>query len=162
TGLRISEAIGLTWDAVELGDEPRIHVRQQVYRGNVRPPKSRYGIRTIPLAPRIAQPLRARRSDIDPGPGQPVFASADGGFLDSHNLRHRVLGPAVREAGLDGIGFHTLRHTCASVLFESGKNAKQVQMWLGHHDPGFTLSTYVHLLDQGLGDLGFIDDVLAA
>jgi len=35
-------------------------------------------------------------------------------------------------------------------------------MWLGHHDPGFTLSTYVHLLDNGLGDVGFIDEVLAA
>ena len=67
----------------------------------------------------------------------------------------------MREAGLDGVGFHTLRHTCASLLFESGKNAKQVQTWLGHHDPGFTLSTYVHLLDKGLGDVGFIDEVLS-
>lgn len=28
---------------------------------------------------------------------------------------------------------------------------KQVADWLGHADPGFTLRTYVHLLDAGLG-----------
>ncbi|MGH3082969.1 MAG: tyrosine-type recombinase/integrase [Gaiellaceae bacterium] len=29
------------------------------------------------------------------------------------------------------MGFHTLRHTCATMLFRHGLNAKQVQMWLG-------------------------------
>ena len=28
---------------------------------------------------------------------------------------------------------------------------KQVADWLGQADPGFTLRTYVHLLDAGLG-----------
>jgi hypothetical protein len=42
-------------------------------------------------------------------------------------------------------------------LFASGKNPKQVQMWLGHSDPGFTLRTYVHLIDDGLGDADFLD-----
>jgi integrase len=46
---------------------------------------------------------------------------------------------------------HTLRHTCASILFAEGRNAVQVQRWLGHHSPSFTLDVYVHLLD---GDLG--------
>jgi hypothetical protein len=43
------------------------------------------------------------------------------------------------------------RHTCASLLFEAGRNIEQVQEWLGHADPGFTLRTYVHLLDAGVG-----------
>lgn len=34
---------------------------------------------------------------------------------------------------------------------------KQVQEWLGHHDPGFTLKTYVHLMDDGLGGADFLD-----
>ena len=49
------------------------------------------------------------------------------------------------------VSFHTFRHTCASLLFEEGRNVKQVADWLGHADPGFTLRTYVHLLDAGLG-----------
>lgn len=55
------------------------------------------------------------------------------------------------------VTFHTLRHTCASLLFEDGRNIKQVQEWLGHADPGFTLRTYVHLMDAGVGDAEFFD-----
>ena len=33
-----------------------------------------------------------------------------------------------------------------------------VQEWLGHHSPAFTLATYVHLMDGGLGDADFLDD----
>jgi hypothetical protein len=58
-----------------------------------------------------------------------------------------------------GAGFHTLRHTCATMLFRNGLNAKQVQMWLGHHSPAFTLATYVHLLPDDLPDAAFLDDV---
>ena len=54
-------------------------------------------------------------------------------------------------------GFHTFRHTCATMLFRHGLNAKQVQMWLGHHSPAFTLATYVHLLPDDLPDAGFLD-----
>jgi integrase len=38
-----------------------------------------------------------------------------------------------------------------------GWNAKQVQAWLGHHSPAFTLSVYVHLLADGLPDPSFLD-----
>jgi len=38
------------------------------------------------------------------------------------------------------------------MLFEGGKNAKQVQTWLGHHSPSFTVDTYVHLLRDGPGE----------
>ena len=80
-----------------------------------------------------------------------------------------MLKPAAIAAGLcvpRGVGrptaeswvsFHTFRHTCASLLFEAGKDVKQVQEWLGHADPGFTLRTYVHLMDDGLGDADFLD-----
>ncbi len=49
------------------------------------------------------------------------------------------------------VTFHTFRHTCASLLFDDGRNIKQVQEWLGHADPAFTLGTYVHLMDAGVG-----------
>jgi integrase len=45
----------------------------------------------------------------------------------------------------------TLRHTCASRLFAQGRNAMQVQRWLRHQSTAFTLSVYVHLLDDDLG-----------
>src|SRR5829696_4363065 len=57
--------------------------------------------------------------------------------------------------------FHTFRHTCASLLFEAGRDVKQVSAWLGHTDPAFTLRTYVHLMDNGIGDAAFMDQVFA-
>lgn len=36
------------------------------------------------------------------------------------------------------------------MLFRHGLNAKQVQGWTGHHSPVFTLSVYVHLLEEDI------------
>jgi hypothetical protein len=35
-----------------------------------------------------------------------------------------------------------------------------VSEWLGHADPSFTLSTYIHLLDDGIGGAEFFDEAL--
>jgi hypothetical protein len=43
------------------------------------------------------------------------------------------------------------------MLFRHGLNAKQVQVWLGHHSPAFTLATYVHLLRDDLPSSDFLD-----
>jgi hypothetical protein len=75
-------------------------------------------------------------------------------MLDPGNLHAGVLKPA-RAAGLDWVGFHKLRHTCATELFRRGLNAKQVQVWLGHHSPAFTMATYLHLLSDELPDSPF-------
>jgi integrase len=37
---------------------------------------------------------------------------------------------------------------------------KQVAERLGHADPAFTLRTYVHLMDEGLGDAEFLDEAV--
>jgi integrase len=71
---------------------------------------------------------------------------------DPHHLHLRVLKPACSEAGVECAGFHTFRHTVASRMFDAGRNAAQIQHWLGHHSAAFTLKTYVHLLDPS--DLG--------
>jgi Phage integrase family len=82
----------------------------------------------------------------------PVFPSRVGSCLDSQKLRKRVLNPAREQAGLPWVGFHAFRHTCATLLFAEGRNAVQVQRWLGHHSAAFTLATYVHLLDGDIGE----------
>jgi integrase len=158
SGLRVSEAIGLTWADVEFGERPRLKVRQQLCRGKRKRLKSRAGRRDVPLSQRMAQRLWvARRGQRQSGP---VFATPIGTPLRDENVRQRVLKPAARLAGVPWVGFHTFRHTCASLLFESGKDVKQVQEWLGHADPGFTLRTYVHLLDGGLGGADFLDEAV--
>jgi integrase len=115
----------------------------------------------VPLGADLVSELRARRKASEWGRDEDlVFASATGTPLDHSNLMARVLRPVAEEVGAPWAGFHTLRHTCASMLFERGANAKQVQRWLGHHSPSFTLDTYVHLLEDDLGeplDLAVVD-----
>jgi integrase len=173
TGLRISEAIGLTWRHLDLGTRPRVLVREQFCEGERRRLKSRQGRRDLPLSAGMAERLRARRRDSYRGDTAPVFATLAGTELSRPNLAGRVLKPAAAAVGLTTdvagkdepapwVSFHTFRHICASLLFAEGKNVKQVQAWLGHADPGFTLRTYVHLLDEGLGDADFLDEAVTA
>jgi hypothetical protein len=56
--------------------------------------------------------------------------------------RHFLLAGTAYGGTVTGLG---------TLLFAEGRNAVQVQRWLGHHSPAFTLATYVHLLD---GDVG--------
>jgi integrase len=75
------------------------------------------------------------------------------GPVSRHSRSHSNLYQPAREAAdLPWVGFHVFRHTCASILFAEGRNAVQVQRWLGHHSAAFTLATYVHLLDGDLGE----------
>jgi integrase len=149
TGLRISEALALRWNDIDLGEQ-RLRVTRRLFKGTFAAPKSKYGRRLVPLNPELAQDLwRARKHTATPADDDPVFPSATGGFLDYDNVYDRILVPAQRRAGLK-TGAHVLRHTCATMLFQAGWNAKQVQVFLGHHSPAFTLATYVHLLAEDL------------
>ena len=71
-----------------------------------------------------------------------------------------VLHPVAVRAGLPWVSFHNFRHTCASLLFAAGKNVKQVQVRLWYAGTGFTVGTYIHLMDEGLGDADFLDGVV--
>jgi len=152
TGLRVSELIALQWRHLRLdGSEPCVRVRRALAKGRVEPPKSKHGKRDVPLSSALVSELRAWRRETEwPGDEDLVFPSLTGTALNPDNLRPRVLRPAAEEAGAPWAGFHTFRHTCASMLFERGFNVKQVQRWLGHHSPSFTLDAYVHLLDEAL------------
>jgi len=149
-GLRIGEAIELRWGDVDLGART-VKVRRKFYGGKVGRPKSRYGRRTLRLTDELAAELWRLRKETRAGDDDLVFTSATGARINPSNLMSRVLKKAGRESGVgDWIGFHTFRHTCATLLFAEGWNPKQVQKWMGHHSAAFTVDTYVHLLDDDL------------
>ena len=153
TGLRWSEFAALRWGDLQLdGSKPCVRVRRAIVRGRVKPPKSKYGRRDIPLDAGLVNELRHARAESEWSTDDClVFPATNGEPLRQENVRRRILRLAAEEADLAWIGFHTFRHTCASLLFDRGANAVQVQRWLGHHSPAFTLSTYVHLMDGGVG-----------
>ncbi len=156
TGVRRSELLAFEVRHLALdGESPHVKVRQRVRRRKgsgivVGPLKSRHARRDLPIPLALADRLRVllgRR-----GEGELVFRSTVASVLDPDNLADRVLAPACAQAGVPWAGFHTFRHTVASRLFAQGRNVVQVQRWLGHHSPSFTLDTYVHLLDGDLGE----------
>jgi integrase len=161
TGLRISEATGLTWKHLELDNKPRVKVREQFYPGKRKVLlKSEAGRRDIPLAPRMTARLTAHREANYSGPEEPIFTSNVGTELIRGKVAKNVLHPARALVGMPWVTFHSFRHTCASLLFANGKNLKQIQTWLGHADSAFTLRTYIHLLEDGVGSADFLDDAI--
>jgi integrase len=156
SGLRRSELLALEVRHLHLtGDRPHVKVRQrtrwQKGQGQLLGPlKSRHARRDLPIPLALADELRRRLAGR--GEGELAFAGFAGRPYDPHHLHLRVLKPACAEAGVEWAGFHTFRHTVASRMFDAGRNAAQIQHWLGHHSAAFTLKTYVHLLDPS--DLG--------
>lgn len=162
TGLRIFEAIGLRWCDVDLDARPPyLRVRQAIVKGIVGAPKSRHGARTIPLTDDLGRRLCQLRP-ADAKPEDLVFRNGRGRPLAPNNLRNRILGPAATRAGVPGIGLHTLRHTCASLLIERGTSPLRLQRWMGHHAAAYTLDTYGHLIDDELGDALDLDRLAIA
>jgi integrase len=147
-GLRISEAIALQRLHLQLdADEPEVCIRRAVVRERVEPPKSKHGRREV----RLPAPLVARlRVHLAAQPDQDstalAFPNESGSALDPNNLRRRVLKPLVEEVNAPWAGFHTFRHTFASIHLSQGTNLLQLSRALGHHSPAFTLTRYTHLL----------------
>lgn len=148
TGARWSEAIA--WQRRDLDlDEGCLNVRRSLYEGKPQPPKTHRSRRSIPLSPALLHRLDTATSNLDPE--ELIFSASNGAPLRAENVRRRQLKPAGEKTGVAWIGFHTFRHTAASLLFAGGANVVRVQRFLGHHSPAFTLDTYIHLLDEDLG-----------
>lgn len=168
-GLRIGEAIELRWQDVTFepvigeGENARryegavVWVRRRWYRGKVAGPKSKFGRRKLKLAPVKAQALRAHyERELAEGRGKPedlVFTTQfEHVRIDQGNLARDMLHPVRDELGIPWLTWHVFRHTSITRRFLSGWNAKQIQIFAGHHDPAFSLSRYVHLLSKELPD----------
>ncbi|MEU5549157.1 tyrosine-type recombinase/integrase [Micromonospora sp. NPDC047793] len=105
-GLRWGECAGLPWEAVDL-DRGLLHVAQvavETHSGIVLRayPKSRAGVRTVPMPPFLVDELRRRRGAAVPDGRALVFADRDGGPQRRSNFRRRVWLPSLVRAGLLG------------------------------------------------------------
>jgi len=147
-GLRISEGIALQRLHLQLdGSEPEVCVRRGIVRGRVEPPKSRHGKREVRLPAPLVYRLRAHlAAQEDQDSTALLFPNTNGGPLNPNNVRPRILKPLAEEVNAPWAGFHTFRHTFASLHLARGTNLLQLSRALGHHSAAFTLSRYTHLL----------------
>lgn len=145
TGLRQSELLGLRWRDIDWSAQ-RIRVRNAfVRREHSGEGKSDLSTRrSVPMADRLAADLDrwSRRSLYTLGDDL-VFAHPQLGTpLDRSKVTLRFK-QACRDAGVEPIKFHDLRHTFATRLAASGQPLRTIQEFLGHADLK-TTQIYAH------------------
>ncbi|WP_174535057.1 tyrosine-type recombinase/integrase [Micromonospora chalcea] len=114
-GLRWGECAGLTWSSVDLDRASLrvVQVAEETHGGIVlRPyPKSRAGVRTVPLPSFLLAALRELHTAADdPDPRALVFRDRVGRPLRRSNFRRRVWLPSLVRAGLLGQVVNTGPH----------------------------------------------------
>jgi integrase len=133
TGLRISEALALTWDDVTTDGVV------------VRKGKTKAAERTVMLIPSVRRLLSELRLSQPPGT-RLVFSTADGAPLARRNAL-RTLHACCKRAELPKYTLHELRHTFASILIDQRELPTLVANQMGHADPGVTMKVYAHLFE---------------
>ena len=153
-GLRISEALHLTWTDVDVdglvilvtGSRKRGRERAET-SGSTKGDRSR----AVEFGPRTAgmlRDLRAREAEHRSADlrSRPVFATADGRRLSRNTVSRGWHKAALRDAGLrETLRLHDLRHTAAASWLAAGLPLIYVQRQLGHASITTTEAQYGHL-----------------
>jgi len=141
TGCRISEALNLRWQDVEIYKKPTaagtIGRVQLIGKGDKQ--------RTVPLLPDTLESL-GEIKDIGP-----VFQQWLVGTTSRH-FKACVRNAAEKfpeDSGFEAYHFHCLRHTAATNMLEKGLRLETIQKILGHVNAS-TTQIYAHVLDDFL------------
>lgn len=161
TGMREGEALGLTWDCVNL-DKGTLLINKQLQK--VRGSNGEYSLvstkngkgRSITVAPFVVSVLRrSRRRQLE---NKLLYGEcwSDSGFVFTddlgRHLKHQTVYLDFKKV-MEAIGspetrFHDLRHSYAVAAIRSGDDIKTVQENLGHATAAFTLDVYGHVTEQ--------------
>ena len=174
TGLRQAELLGLTWRDIDL-DLLTISVNKALYKRRgvteFKEPKTSHSRRLVAMTPKLALFLReyqAERKALYQELGKElalddlVFATIDGKPVDPYVLSH-TFNKLAKKTGLNGVRFHDLRHTFASLMLLRGAKPKVISEALGHASVAFTLDTYSHIIEGMQQDaMALLDEVLPA
>lgn len=136
TGLRVGEALALTWDDIDLRSRS-IHINKTLYRGQIQDPKSKSSFRDIPLGDDVFLLLRRHYT---PSRGI-IWRNTIGSAVSYRSLLDSFKRYCDR-CGIPPYGLHTLRHTYATNALTAGVNTKVLSEILGHASISITLGIY--------------------
>jgi integrase len=147
TGLRLGECLGLTVDRVDFLRRT-VRVDRQLVKGAggmvFGPPKTRAGVRAIPVPALVTDLLAAHLAQFPAGQDGLIFTTSTGAPVPRSNWSDRYRAACVVAAVEGRTRSHDLRHVAASALIASGLSVAAVQAVLGHASPAETLEVYTH------------------
>jgi integrase len=145
TGLRVSEILALQWRDFDFA-HLSFTVTRGVVHGRIDDVKSEYSHDLLPLAPPLAQILKAWREVAYPTPEGWVFANpVTGRPYHASSLAKRHLRPVGQALGRP-LGWHTFRHTYRSWLDAVGAPVGVQQKLMRHAQISTTMNTYGNAL----------------
>jgi len=116
-GLRVSEALGLKWSDIDW-ELQTVTIRRSAYRGAIDETKTTSSKAKLPLHPVLAELLVVWRTK---GDSEWVFANPSTDMpYQSPSMQQRWIRPAGEAIGIQGLGFHSLRHSYRSWLDSAG------------------------------------------
>jgi integrase len=158
-GLRISEALGLTWADVDFAAKV-IHVRRQLDPdGTIRDvTKTRSSTADVPLLPALDRELKAHRSrqaEVElrlVHASHLVFATRTGKPQGRRNAL-RAVQRAAEAVGLTGegqqpVGLHDLRHSFVAIALDSGVTLVEAAVLARHANARVTGMVYAGISEQ--------------
>jgi integrase len=152
TGMRRGECFGLQWGDIDFQNQTIKIQRNVTYSANngivVGRTKTEAGEREIPLTDRAIELLKAymaQERGLQPlteesflfHPSESTMIPRDPTYITKHMKKF------MARIDLPDMSPHDLRHTCATMLLQSGADIKSVQDILGHTDASTTLNFYV-------------------
>ena len=161
-GLRRGEICGLSWGDVDF-DRRIVDVSHSLdVMGNLKEPKTRAGIRLLPLSERTLDALgRAKEAQAAQFEKTNSFRKPWEGYLVQDENTPVIAGhygervtpttmsrwwTLARDGyGLPGFTLHELRHTYLTLLAESGVHPKVMQELAGHSNSQITMDIYTHV-----------------
>lgn len=153
TGARRGELRELRWSDVNL-DAGTIRVeRARDDYGDVIATKTAAGCRVVPIVPRLRRHLAAHKLATGRSGEELVFGRTPVEPFVPSTVRNRAR-KAWKAAGLEPLGLHEGRHTCASLLIDAGVNDKALSAIMGHASVTITKDRYGHLMPDGVAEAG--------
>jgi integrase len=156
TGMRRGELLGLQWADIDLKRGTIVVRRSRVAAGGTvteGSPKSGRA-RTITVAPTVIAALEVwqqrQREERIVWPTDEAFAQGyvftreDGTPANAASIS-QAFDRRVARTELPRLRFHDLRHTCASLMLESGVDLVTISRHLGHGSIAITADTYGHV-----------------
>ncbi len=136
TGMRLGELLGLRRADVDIAAGSLVvrETLQEDYDGSLMlgDPKGSRSIRPVPLPAVAVEALRRHLEAPERSARVLVFPNADGGLWARNNFFRDVWAPLRKDAGLDDMHFHDLRHSANTILRELGVDDVTRARILGH------------------------------